>query len=46
MSPPTYENPNRIPRLGDLFVLAKYILLQGFVRFFKLKHNNNMEEGD
>ncbi len=30
MSPPTYENPNRIPRLVDPFVHAKFILLEGF----------------
>jgi hypothetical protein len=37
-----YENPSRIPKLGDLLILAKFILLEGFVRFFKLEHSNNL----
>jgi hypothetical protein len=41
-----YENPNKIPRLGDLLIHTKFILLKGFVEFFKPEHSNNLQEGD
>ncbi len=37
---------NRIPKLGDLLILAELILLESFARFFKPEHNSNLQKGD
>jgi hypothetical protein len=37
-----YDNPNKIPRLGDFLILAKLTLLEVFVKFFKPEHSSNL----
>jgi hypothetical protein len=41
-----YENPNNIPRLGDIWLPVDPPLLGGCVKFLKLEHSSEVKEGD
>jgi hypothetical protein len=41
-----HENPEVEPRLGDIWLLVKSFVFEGFVKFFKPKHKRKLQEGD
>jgi hypothetical protein len=41
-----HENPNHIPRLGDILIPINPLPPRGFTKFFKLECNGELKEGD
>jgi hypothetical protein len=41
-----HENLEVVPRLGDIWLLVKLFVFEGFVKFFKPKHKRKLQEGD
>ncbi len=41
-----HENPNNIPRLGDIWLLINPPLFGGCAKFFQPKHSNDFKEGN
>jgi hypothetical protein len=41
-----HENPNGIPRLGNIWLHVDPPLLGGCAKFFKLEHSSEFREGD
>jgi hypothetical protein len=41
-----HENPDSIPKLGNIWFPVDLPLLGGCAKFFKFEHNNEFKEGD
>ncbi len=41
-----YKRSNAMPKVQHIWLLLNLTLLEGFPKFFKLKHKERLQEGD